>query len=383
MAAASNSVTLATLAKEYGFQLVGNGNVAIQALVHPRKASKPTDLIYAPDAQALTALGATAACAALVPEEMVIPKALLDNPAFGFLVTPRLRVGLARLLQRFEHTAWVLPGIHPTAVVHATAQVGQQVTIGPYSVVGPDTVIGDRTHIHDHVSIGAQVRIGQDVRLYSGVRVGDRVQVGHRVIVQFNAAIGSEGFSYTTEDESRHEVRGEGAASSGKTQPHLRIPSVGTVVLEDDVEVGANTCIDRGTLAETRIGRGTKIDNLVQVGHNNQVGDHCLLVSQVGLSGSCRLGNGVVLAGQAGLADHLTLGDGAIVMAKSGVMRDVEPGGVVGGTPAMPRKQVLETLVYTARLKETHQEMKRLQKQVKALQQQLEQLEKTLPEAVR
>jgi UDP-3-O-[3-hydroxymyristoyl] glucosamine N-acyltransferase len=359
-----------------GASTLGNGQLAPQALVTPHHPpqTKPC-LLYAPSLQALATLNPNQAGAAVLQVNQLgelanLPEAwqeALTAKRWGLLLVPRLRFALAHLTHVYNQPTFIEQGIDETAVVHPTAQIAPTATLGPYVVVGAHTTIADHCTLHAHVSVGAYAELDDHCTLHAGVRLGDRVRLGKRVIVQPNAVIGSDGFSYVTAQPSRHEDDAPAAEVCHEVQAQHRINSLGTVVLEDDVEVGANTCIDRGTLAETRIAQGTKIDNLTQIGHNNRVGKHCLIVSQVGLSGSCVVGDGVVLAGQTGVADHLKIGEGAIAMAKSGVMRDIEPNSIVGGIPAMPRKQVLENLIYTSRLKSMAQELKELKKQVAAL----------------
>jgi UDP-3-O-[3-hydroxymyristoyl] glucosamine N-acyltransferase len=354
----------------------GNANLEVGAIVHPRLAVCPACMVYAPDLKALQALEEGPAKTAVVALNAEIPEEVLERlqkNGCGLLKVERPRYALALLSQWFDKPAFVPAGIHPTAVIDPSATLETGVTVGPYAVVGPTTHVGQNSILHAHVSVGADCELGEGCLLHAGARVGDRVTLGKRVILQPNACIGSDGYSYVTPEKSGHEAAREtgGAANKGQTSKLERIQSLGTVVLEDDVEVGACACIDRGTLAETRIRKGTKIDNLVQIGHNNQVGEACLIVSQVGLSGSCTIGNRVVLAGQAGLADHLTVGDDALVMAKSGVMTSVEAGSVVGGIPAQPRRLIGEQLVYLSKLKTMHQSIKALEKQVAELQKQM------------
>jgi UDP-3-O-[3-hydroxymyristoyl] glucosamine N-acyltransferase len=180
--------------------------------------------------------------------------------------------------------------------------------------------------------------------------------------------IGSDGFSYVTAKESRHEKHAAKDSTSVASEGVMRINSLGYVVLEDDVEVGACTCIDKGTLAETRIAKGTKLDNLVQIGHNNTIGQNCLIVSQVGISGSCTIGNGVVIAGQTGLADHLQVGDNAVIMARSGVMRDVEANATLLGAPALPHREAMANMAQLVRLREIAKEVKQALKRLEALE---------------
>ena len=356
-----------------GYQLEGPVDVTLETVVHPANASKKTDLVYVPTVSALQALQLTDATVAVIEaslrqEEAAQCEELLKQGA-SFLVVPRLRVALALLLNVFNKPAALEVGIHPTAEVDPTAELDDSVRVGAYCVVGPNTVLSARVSLYPHTVVGADVTIGADSVLHSGVRLGDRVELGKRVVIQSNAVIASDGFSYVTPQAGSVEAaKQSGGDVTAQNTDILRINSIGTVVLEDDVEIGACTTIDRGTLAETRIAKGTKIDNLVQIGHNNTVGQNCLIVSQVGLAGSCNVGDRVVIAGQSGFADHLTIGDDSIVMARSGVMRDVEPKTIVAGSPAMPRKQAFETVMYSSKLKAMYQDIKALKKQLKTLE---------------
>jgi UDP-3-O-[3-hydroxymyristoyl] glucosamine N-acyltransferase len=217
--------------------------------------------------------------------------------------------------------------------------------------VGPNAKIGARSVLVAGVNVGAQAEIGADCVLFPGVCVGDRVRLGERVVVKANAAIGNDGFSFQTIEPGSAEL----ARQTGKTQPTdseiLRINSVGTVVIEDDVEVGACACIDRATLHETRIARGTKIDNLVQIAHNVQIGRKCVIVSMAGIAGSAEIGDRVVVAAQAGIPDHIKIGDDSLIMPQAGVTRDLPPRSYVGGSPAEPRKEFINGLMQIKRIK--------------------------------
>jgi UDP-3-O-[3-hydroxymyristoyl] glucosamine N-acyltransferase len=348
-----------------------SASLLVERLVHPRLANSVTDLVYVSTPEALQALEADRAKAAVIDAAIAIPETLLAKGC-GFLVVQRPRYALAKLSQRFDKPAFITQGIHPTAEVHPTATLAEDVTLGAYVLIGANSKLGKGCVLHAHVSVGADVTLDEQCLLHAGVRIGDRVSLGKRVIIQPNACIGSDGYSYVTPEASNHEQAKQGSTIAVNEEQRIeRINSLGTVVLEDDVEVGACTCIDRGTLAETRIGRGTKIDNLTQIGHNNTVGQNCLIVSQVGLAGSCKIGNRVVLAGQVGVGDHITIGDDAVILAKSGVMNKVEPKAILGGSPAMPRRQILEQLAYMGKMKDLHKDVKELKKQLAALQAQL------------
>lgn len=245
------------------------------------------------------------------------------------------KTALFQLQVAFEPPLPPSRGVHPTALVEPGARLGAGVEVGAFTTVAADAVLGDGTRIGARCSVGAGVTLGTDclvadnVVLYPGTRLGDRVRLSSGVVV------GAPGFGYRF--------------AGGR---HERVPQLGAVVLEDDVEVGANSCIDRAAVGVTRIGAGTKIDNLVQIGHNVRVGRHCVLVAQVGVGGSSTLGDYVVLAGQVGVADHRHIGDAAQVGGQAGVLTDVPPRGRYFGTPAVPDMQCHRMVAATRRLPE-------------------------------
>jgi len=247
-------------------------------------------------------------------------------------------------------TPVVPPGVHPTAVVAPDARV-EGAAIGPHVVVGAGAAIGAGTQLHAGVYVGADVQIGRDGTLWPNVVVRERVTIGHRVIIHPNATIGADGFGYLLREGRQ-----------------VKIPQIGTVVIEDDVEIGAGTCIDRAKTGATRIGRGTKIDNLVQVGHNVTLGAGCIIVAQCGIAGSTALGRYVVLAGQVGLSDHLRIGDGVQVAAKSTVMHDVPAGKVYRGTPATDNMAFMRQQVCVRRLPKMMDEFRELVRRVERLE---------------
>lgn len=250
------------------------------------------------------------------------------------------------------------PGIHPTAVIGEGVRMGRDVHVGPYAVIGAGAVLGDRCIIEAHVVIGDECVLGDDVRMYPLSSVRERCRLGNRVVIFSGAVIGSDGFGYTTE------VLPDGGV---KVTP---IPQLGIVELGDDVDVGANSTIDRARFGVTRIGRMTKIDNLVQIGHNVQVGEYCGIVSQVGIAGSTHIGNGVMLWGQVGVAGHVNIADRVEVMAQSGVSGNLDKsGGIYLGAPAADRRDALRRL----HLPRT---VERLEAEIKALKAKIEELEK-------
>ncbi|MGI5868828.1 MAG: UDP-3-O-(3-hydroxymyristoyl)glucosamine N-acyltransferase [Kiritimatiellia bacterium] len=225
------------------------------------------------------------------------------------------------------------PGIHPTAVIGRDVTMGSDLHIGAYAVVGDGVTLGDRVVLGAHVVVGEGCIIGDDTQLYPLSSVRERCRIGKRVILHNGAVIGSDGYGYTTQ------VGSDGAISVEK------IPQMGIVELGDDVEIGANTTIDRARFGVTKIGRMTKIDNLVQIGHNVQIGDCCGIVSQVGIAGSTHIGNGVMIWGQAGLAGHLNIGDRVEILAQAGVHRDLAANGTYLGAPAITRREALRQLL--------------------------------------
>lgn len=350
-----------------GATVHGNGGLTVSDLCHPRMITAPDAmaLILEQDALQLLSQGAVNVKAAVVAEGITVPDGLLE----GYIVVARPRFALAFLLEVFEKPVHAHKGVHPTAVIEGSAEVHPSVSVGAYVYVGEQAKIGANTVLMPHVTVGAEAQLGERCLVHPGVRIGERVLIGNRVILQHNASIGADGFSYVTpEPGSVESAKSSGGKVTGQNTAILRINSIGTVILEDDVEVGACATIDRSNLGATLIKKGTKIDNLVMIGHNNVVGENCMIVSQVGISGSCDIGNRVVIAGQAGLADHLKVGDDAIIMAKSGVMRDIEPKEVVVGIPALPRRETLQNVMYTGRLREMFQEIKALKKRLTELE---------------
>jgi UDP-3-O-[3-hydroxymyristoyl] glucosamine N-acyltransferase len=360
--------TLGEIANHVGGQLCGDPSVLIERVVHPALAQTSSDLalVLSPNAASFLASGKIS--------NAVLPLEIEDCPTPNRIVVKRPRLVLARLLELFERPVYVSPGVHPTAVVDPRATIGQNVSIGPFCWVGPETIVGNNSRLVAHVSIGAKVTIGDNVLLHAGVSIGDRCQIGNRVIIQPNAAIGGDGFAYVTpEPGSIESARATGEVRSFNTEL-VRINSIGSVVIEDEVEIGAGACIDRGTLGETRIGRGSKLDNLVQVGHNVAIGTNCLLVAQVGLGGSSKVGHRAVVGGQAGLPDHLTIGDDALVQPQAGITRDVPSRGIVIGSPAEPKLRFLEQQVHIKRLPKITRELKELKRQVADLTEKLNSL---------
>lgn len=284
-------------------------------------------------------LSKTKAKAALVPLGVSLE-------GFTTIEVERPRLAMMKLLHMFYKAPETEVGVHPSAVVHPEAKLGQNVSIGPNVVVSRGAEIGDNSKIMANSYIGGGVKIGSDCFFHAGVNVGDRVKLGNRVILHHGVSIGADGFSFVTENPNNIEqARKEGAiVEENVAQKIFKIPSIGGVSIGDDVEIGANTTIDRGTIEDTVIGEETKIDDQVMIGHNCKIGKGCMIVSQVGIAGSCVIGDRVVIAGQAGLADHISIGSDSIVGAAAGVSKSFPEKSIIIGTPAVPRKEFIRQL---------------------------------------
>jgi UDP-3-O-[3-hydroxymyristoyl] glucosamine N-acyltransferase len=280
-----------------------------------------------------------------------------DVTGKNLLIVADPYLAYAKITVLFNERRVARAGIHPTAVIDATARVNPSAEIGPLVYVGAGAAIRARTIVHSGVTIEAEARIGRDCLLYARAVVRERCVLGDRVILQPGAVVGSDGFGYAFD-----------AQGSGRGPEHLKIPQMGIAVLEDDVELGANACVDRAALGETRVGHGTKIDNLVQVAHNVTIGPDSILCAQAGIAGSSDLGAGVILGGQAGVAGHLRLHDGAKLGAQSGVMDDIPAGEAWGGYPAHALKDWLRTAAAVRRLPESLKEIARLRKRIEELE---------------
>lgn len=340
--------TLAELAAELGGAVVGDGTVVIRGVAGIREAL-PGDVTFLANARYEPHLAETRASAVICdrqPRECAIPLLQVDNPYLAFQQAVRV------FRPEFYRPA---PGVHPTAVVAPDAALGEDVSIGPHCVVEPGARIGPRAVVMAGGYVGARAVVGEATLLYPRVVIREECVVGARCILHAGVVVGADGFGFAFDAGRYHKV-----------------PQVGNVVIGDDVEIGANTCVDRATTDSTRIGDGTKLDNLVQIGHNVNIGRHCIIVAQVGIAGSTELEDYVTLGGQVGVAGHLRLEKGAVVAAQSGVSRNVKPKEVVSGYPAIAHGAWKRVSVLLQKLPQLFQKTRELEQRVEALEHQPE-----------
>jgi UDP-3-O-[3-hydroxymyristoyl] glucosamine N-acyltransferase len=334
---------LSEIADRLSCRLEGNGEIEITGVAGIREA-QPGQLTFLANRKYASALSTTRASAILMAENAgPAPIASLRsaNPYLDF----------ARAIEIFCPAPRFAPGAHPTAVVAPGAQIGEGAHIGPYCFVDEDVVLGRNAVLHSFVALYRGARIGDDFFAHSHCVVREGCVIGHRVLLQNGVVVGGDGFGFARlEDGTWKKIR-----------------QAGICVIEDDVEIQSGACVDRATIGETRIGRGSKLDNLVQVGHASRIGDHSILCGQVGLAGSTTIGRGCILAGQVGAAGHLEIGDGAVLTAQSGVPGDVPAGATYSGYPAIPNKQWLKSVAVFNLLPELQKTVRELKAEVERL----------------
>jgi UDP-3-O-[3-hydroxymyristoyl] glucosamine N-acyltransferase len=335
--------TVGEIAAKIRGQVKGDSNTAISGIASADRA-RAGDLTFAENDKYFSAAESSGASAIIVSA---------TNPASASKVliqVGNVRVAVAQLLPLFypleEHSA----GIHPTATVHASAEIDPTAHIGPHCAIGARVRIGAKCVLMGGNHLGADCKLADDVRLFPNVVLYRGTQIGRRVIIHSGTVIGSDGYGYVF-DQGRHQ----------------KVLQVGNVVIEDDVEIGANAAIDRAAFGSTTIGAGTKIDNLVHVAHNVVMGKHCLVMGQCGFAGSTQLGDYAVIASQSGIAGHLKLGRQSTIGAKSGVMRDVADGETVLGIPAQPHQEMKRQWVSMQRLPDMNKRLRDLEKQIQEL----------------
>lgn len=327
------------IAAALGAEAEGDLDLAVMRAAEPASAG-PQDLALAMDPRYAEGLAKGRAQAA-----MLWPGA--DWRGLGLkaaIFAPRGRLAMAGLTTMLDPGPAIAPGIHPMALVDASAEIGAGAAIGPFVVIGAGVKLGARARIASHVSIAEGAQIGDDALICQGARIGARVTIGHRFICQPGAVIGADGFSFVTPEKSGvEEIRGTlGKRDEIRAQSWTRIHSLGAVTLGDDVEIGANAAIDRGTIRDTTIGSGSKLDNLVHIGHNVQVGRDCLLCGQVGIAGSAKIGDRVVLGGQCGVNDNIFVGDDVIAGGSTKIFTNAPAGRVLLGYPAVKMETHVE-----------------------------------------
>lgn len=346
-------ISLGELSERFGGTISGDSDVLIKG-VNALDIAGSEDISFAEQARYAEQVITSHADAFVVSEDFP------DIPAKNLLRIAKPRQAFIHIVKLFHPEPVYPQGIHPSAVVAQDSQLEKGVHIGECAVVrqgvriGQDTVIESGAHIGRNVIIGNECRIGPNVTLMDGVRLGDRVKI------HAGTVIGGEGFGYLWVDER-----------------HMKVPQIGSVQIDDDVEIGCNVCIDRATFGITRIRRGAKIDNLVQIGHNNDIGEDTIIVSQVGLSGSVKVGRRVILAGKVGTTDHITIGDGAVVGGATAVTKDIKPGESVWGYPSRPMSQVLRELASLARLPKLIHQIRDIGSRLSNVEKHLDKLEKT------
>lgn len=338
-----HSISVEELARLLNCPFEGNGKTEIRGISSLEQA-KEGDLVFLAHPKYRALLEKSESSAAIIPVEEKyekIPVIKSENPHLAFI----------KAVELFYTPYRLEPGIHPSAVVSPSAKIGNGVAVGAFVYIGDEVCVGAKTVIFPFVAIYPRVRIGKECVIHSHVSIREDVRLGNRVIIHNGASIGSDGFGYLQEKKR-----------------HIKIPQAGTVIIEDDVEVGANTAIDRAALGETIIKKGTKIDNLVQIAHNVEIGPNCILAGLAGISGSVKIGKNVIMGGQVGVADHVKIGDNAILAGKTGATKDIPPGSIVAGYPHLDIRDWRKTKALLPQLYDLAKDIKRLKKKIEELE---------------
>jgi len=337
-------LTLQELAQRIGCRVEGDGSIEITGVAGIEQA-QPGQLTFVANPRYQRALATTRASAVILDDR--VPAA-----PCAVLRTSQPYVAFAHALELFADIPRPLAGVDACSAIGRDVHCGRNVAIGPFVSIGDDVTIGDHTVIYSHVSIGAGTRIGHDCLVYSHVAIRERLTIGDRVILHSGVVLGSDGYGFARQRDGSH----------------YKIPQIGTIVIEDDVELGANTCIDRPAVGETRIGAGSKIDNLVQVAHGVRVGERVLFAAQTGIAGSTVVEDDVVFAGQVGVAGHITIGKGTIATAQTGIPNSTDPGSFVSGYPAIPNRDWLKSSAVFKKLPELRKLVQDLERRVADLE---------------
>jgi UDP-3-O-[3-hydroxymyristoyl] glucosamine N-acyltransferase len=334
---------LKILAERLDCRLDGDGEIEIARVAGIQDAG-PGDLTFVANPKYLGALATTRASAVLLRDDVPVESIAVLRAADPYLA-------FARAVGLFAPPLQAAQGVHPMAAVAAGVQLGDRVSIGPFVSVGEGTAIGDDTVIFPNVTIGPGVRIGASCVVHSNVSIRERVTIGARVVLQNGVVIGGDGYGFVRRPDGTHE----------------KIPQVATVVIEDDVELGANTTVDRPAVGETRICAGSKIDNLVQIAHGVSIGRDVLIAAQVGIAGSTDVGDNVMLGGQVGIGGHLTIGRGVIAVGQSGITNSVDAGAMIGGYPAIDAREWRRSAAVFRRLPELKRRIEALEARLAAV----------------
>ncbi len=357
--------TVHEIAKSLAADAVGDLSILLSGPAQPERA-RADSLALAMDPKFIANLAKGKARVAILPEGTDWKKLGLDAAVFA----PHPRYVLSGVNQLFAYVIDAPVGVHPTAFVDPSAQIAANASIGAFVFIGAKAKIGKNARILSHVSVAENASIGDDCLLYNGVRIGARVNIGHRFIAQPNAVVGGDGFSFVSPEPGAVEAARAGqqpAADAIQKHGFARTNSLGAVTIGDDVELGAGSTIDRGTIVDTTVGDGTKIDNLVMLGHNVQVGAHCLLCAQVGVGGSSVVADRVILGGQVGVADHVNIGTNVVAAGKAGISSNVPPNRFIMGNPAIKAEANVESYKAYRRLPKLVAKVDVLQKQVSKL----------------
>jgi len=367
------SIKLTLIAESCAGELVGDTEAAISSLAkHPNNAkSDELALIFSDSPrQALKLMQETKSDNLVIPENLVLDEACKNfietNEKKNFIHTPRPRYSLKQIITLFDtRSKKVKAEIHKLSAIAKSASLAEGVSVGAFTSIAENVSIGKNSIIYDHVSIAANVSIGEDCVIYPGVCIYENTKIANRVIIHANSVIGSDGYSFVTKEPSNVEkLQSRDFNFNMGRQVQEKIESIGGVYISDDVEIGANTSIDRGTIGDTFIGEGTKIDNQCQIAHNVYIGKDCLIVSQVGIAGSSEVADRAVIAGACGIADGVKIGNDVVVGAMSGVHGDLDPYLPVMGIPAVPYGEYMARIKAVAQLPKLIQEFRDLKKEL-------------------
>jgi UDP-3-O-[3-hydroxymyristoyl] glucosamine N-acyltransferase len=340
---------LSDVAQKLSCRLEGDPNAEITGIAGIEHAA-PGHLTFLANRRYFPLLKTTRASAILIEDGIALDRDP-GLPALAALRSANPYLAFAHAIALFYQPPGYSPGVHPTAIIAKSAKIGSGAHIGPYCYIDEDVHVGANAVLHSFVTVYRGARIGDNFFAHAHSVVREYCQIGHRVILQNGAIIGGDGLGFAKQ----------------KNGSWYKMLQSGPAVLEDDVEVQSNACVDRATVGETRIGRGTKLDDLVLIGHASQVGPDSMLCGQVGLAGSTKVGKGCILAGQVGTAGHLSIGDGAVITAQSGVPNDVPPNSLFSGYPAVENRQWLKTMAALNRLPELQKRIRDLEQEVLAL----------------